>query len=105
MDAHFPRRRSPTFQPRTAFHLLAVAPHLRGIHAHHIRRRLLHMPHTFAQQHGPCLLLSVQGAAVNAWTDPPAAQAFASATNNLFYEEWTKFDPRFKLAVTLSFSF
>jgi predicted TIM-barrel fold metal-dependent hydrolase len=49
-----------------------------------------------------CLLLSVQGAAVNAWTDPPAAQAFASATNNLFYEEWTKFDPRFKLAITVS---
>jgi predicted TIM-barrel fold metal-dependent hydrolase len=48
------------------------------------------------------LLISVQAAAVNAWTDPPAAHAFTAATNELFYQEWVAADPRFKLAITIS---
>lgn len=48
------------------------------------------------------LLLPMQGLAIAAWTDPPTADAWASAVNDYFYDTWVKLDPRFKLAITAS---
>ena len=47
------------------------------------------------------LLLSIQGAAVAAWTDPVAAAVFSTAANDYFIEKWVEFDPRYKLAITV----
>jgi predicted TIM-barrel fold metal-dependent hydrolase len=48
------------------------------------------------------LLLPMQGLAIAAWTDPPASHAWASATNDYFYETWVKLDSRYRLAITVS---
>jgi predicted TIM-barrel fold metal-dependent hydrolase len=48
------------------------------------------------------LLLSIQGAAVAAWTDPVAAAVFTTAANDYFIENWVEFDPRYKLGMTVA---
>jgi uncharacterized protein len=48
------------------------------------------------------LLLPMQGLAIAAWTDPPAALAWAGAANDYFYEHWLGLDDRFALAITVA---